>query len=234
MTETTLDQLLIEAGPAATRLRQVLIETALNLLESRLIVRPDVWYRVSDNDAFAMKFLTDLLGKPRSSDWDDEVLLDDNALRAFRHVNVKAHTYASTKGASRYKLAVADAQGGTFCSMCGRRDDLVVDHIRPVSVGGVDDLVTNMQLLCIECNSGKSNLRDRGLSIAIRHHRTHTVSAGLRFKHLLMDSVLVDGRNRGVCTCGAKADAAELRVGIWPREAAANLLNLRTNCTKCE
>ena len=49
-----------------------------------------------------------------------------------------------------------------------------------------------------------------------------------------MDSVLIDNRNRGVCSCGTHADAAELRVVIWPSQAAANLLNLRTKCTNCD
>lgn len=234
MSELSLDQMLIEAGAAAPRLRQMLRETALNLLESRLIVRTDVWRRVSNNDAFAMNFLTESLGEPRCGHWDEEELIDNPALYAFRAVNERAHAYGVTSGAARFKAAVADAQGGTFCSMCGRREDLVVDHIEPVSVGGADDAIGNMQLLCVGCNSGKSDLRDRALHLAVRHHCTSAISAGLRFKHLLMDSIDAGGRNRGVCGCGVQADAAELRVIIWPSQAAANLLNLRTQCINCE
>jgi 5-methylcytosine-specific restriction endonuclease McrA len=234
VTKPSLDQLLTEAGVVAPKLRQILTETALNLLESRLIVHAETWHRVSKSDAFAKQFLTDLLGQPQSNDWDEEVLLGHSALGMLRAVNGRAHAYGATKGAARYKPAVAAAQGGTFCSMCGRREELVVDHIEPVTVGGTDDSLRNMQLLCIECNSGKSDLRDRALPIAVRHHITPTVSAGLRFKHLLIGSIRVDGRDRGVCECGLQADTTELRVAIWPSQAAANLLNLRTKCTNCD
>jgi hypothetical protein len=129
---------------------------------------------------------------------------------------------------------VARAQGGLFCSMCGSRDELVVDHIIPVSVGGADDAVPNMQLLCVPCNAGKSDLRDRLLPAALRHSTTPRIPLGLRFKHLLMDSIKVDGRDRGVCPCGTRADAAPLTVTIWPPQAAANFLNLRTRCASCD
>ncbi len=46
------------------------------------------------------------------------------------------------------------------CKMCGisRTDGAVleIDHIHPISKGGSNDL-TNLQVLCRECNSGKSN-----------------------------------------------------------------------------
>ena len=46
-----------------------------------------------------------------------------------------------------------------FCKMCGRvrtLDDLEVDHIIPVSLGGSDTL-DNKQLLCSKCNREKGN-----------------------------------------------------------------------------
>lgn len=51
-----------------------------------------------------------------------------------------------------------------FCKMCGRvrtLDDLEVDHIIPVSLGGSDTL-DNKQLLCSKCN------REKGNAIAIK------------------------------------------------------------------
>lgn len=233
MTELSLDELVASAGQSAPRLRTILMETALNVLESRLVVRTDVWHRVSESDAFAMQYFTDLLGEPPQGSWDDEVILDGRAIETLRRVNTRAHYYGSSRGAARYKQVVAEAQGGVFCSMCGRTHNLVVDHIDPVSVGG-PDTVNNMQLLCVECNSGKSDLRDRALSIAIRQRLAPTVPAGLRFKHLLIDGVCINGRERGVCGCGTPANVAELRVEVWPTQAAANLLNLRTRCRHCE
>jgi 5-methylcytosine-specific restriction endonuclease McrA len=51
-----------------------------------------------------------------------------------------------------------------ICKMCGRTralDDLEVDHIIPVSLGGSDTL-DNKQLLCSKCN------REKGTAIKIR------------------------------------------------------------------
>ena len=47
---------------------------------------------------------------------------------------------------------------GHKCVFCGSGDDLTVDHIVPVSLGGSDEF-SNFQTLCRRCNSGKgSNL----------------------------------------------------------------------------
>jgi hypothetical protein len=233
MQEPSLDQLFLEAGPAAPRLKKILTEAALNLLESRLLVRDDLWHRVSQNDAFALEFLTKSLGAPKRS-WDVEEFLGQSALPALRAVNQRAHAYSATTGAVGFSRAVARAQGGEFCTVCGKRERLHVDHIMPVSVGGIADLVTNMQLLCRECNLGKSNLKNRLLPVALAHNTTRKISAGLRFKHLLLDSVEVDGRTRGVCSCGQRAESAELEVTVASDVAAANLLSLITRCKNCD
>jgi hypothetical protein len=227
-----LDGIIADAGEASPRLRALLAEVALSLLESRLIVRAETWPRVAAKDAFCKNYLTALLGAPESG-WDDERLLGVAALPAIRALNQRAHSYGASLGAAKYATLVADAQGGTFCSMCGTREDLVVDHVIPVSVGGSDDALTNMQLLCARCNLGKSNLRDRLLPTVLRHRVDPDIPPGLRYKHLLMDSVKVDGRDRGVCECGSRADVAELSIVLWPPEAAANFLNLRTRCSIC-
>ena len=232
MADLSLEQLLVEAGPAAPKLNRILTETALNLLESRLIVRKELWHQVSGSDAFAMRFLTDILGAPQQGSWDNETVLGDSALCMLRAINSRSHAYRTTRSPANNEATVADAQGGMFCSMCGSRDNLVVDHIEPVSIGGADE-VSNMQLLCTVCNSGKSDLRDRALPIVVRHNTTPIIPMALRFKHLLMSSVIVDGRNRGICQCGSRADSTELQVTIWPAQAAANLLNLSTRCSNC-
>ena len=49
------------------------------------------------------------------------------------------------------------------CQQCGKSAadgvKLEVDHIMPVSRGGSDD-ISNLQLLCFECNRGKSDRVD--------------------------------------------------------------------------
>lgn len=228
-----LQRLLAEAGPAAARVRRVLLEVAQSLLEARVIVQAEVWGRHGQKDAFAKSFLQDVIGTPNEG-WDGAELLGNSALPTLREVNARAHCYRATTGAVRYKDDVTDAQGGFFCSMCGARSGLVVDHIVPVSVGGPEDAVANMQLLCTLCNSGKSDLRDHLLPALLRHRTTPDVPPGMRFKHLLMDSVVVDGRTRGVCGCGKHSDSAPMRVTVVPPEAAANFLNLRTRCESCQ
>jgi len=227
-----LEELLAEAGPAEPRIRTLLAEMTLSLLEARLVIDAERWQREGGKDRFVREYLAEALGGAPPA-WDDEQLLGTHALDAVRAVNARAHAYGATTGAARYRARVIEVQGGEFCSMCGAREELVVDHIVPVSVGGVADSVPNMQLLCVSCNAGKSNLRDRLLPAVLRHNTGRGITPGVRFKHLLMDSAKVGGRDRGVCECGTRAGEVQLRVTVWPPAAAANFLNLRTCCESC-
>lgn len=42
------------------------------------------------------------------------------------------------------------------CQICGTNEKLTIDHIKPVSKGGNDEL-DNLTILCKSCNSKKSN-----------------------------------------------------------------------------
>jgi hypothetical protein len=42
------------------------------------------------------------------------------------------------------------------CVACGSTDKLTIDHIKPVSKGGTDDM-SNLQILCKSCNSKKGS-----------------------------------------------------------------------------
>lgn len=45
------------------------------------------------------------------------------------------------------------------CKHCGTLDNLTVDHIKPLSKGGNNDL-TNLQVLCVKCNQKKGSRDD--------------------------------------------------------------------------
>lgn len=51
------------------------------------------------------------------------------------------------------KLAVRD---GAYCRWCFAVTNLTIDHVRPLSRGGTNDL-NNLQLLCDSCNNRKGN-----------------------------------------------------------------------------
>jgi hypothetical protein len=42
------------------------------------------------------------------------------------------------------------------CVLCGSKEKLSIDHIKPVSKGGTNDF-SNLQILCKSCNSKKGN-----------------------------------------------------------------------------
>lgn len=45
---------------------------------------------------------------------------------------------------------------GEVCRGCGTTDRLTIDHIKPVSQGGGNE-VENLQILCQPCNSSKGD-----------------------------------------------------------------------------
>ena len=68
----------------------------------------------------------------------------------------RAHMSAQRKRNARRTLI---RRYGPFCARCGRTAGLTIDHVIPVSRGGTHRL-SNLQLLCEDCNADKSNRLD--------------------------------------------------------------------------
>ena len=73
-------------------------------------------------------------------------------------------TYSKNHSVREY-IFMPDKDGALYkkretCERCGSTEKLAVDHIVPISRGGVDMLV-NKQTLCVHCNSRKSNTLER-------------------------------------------------------------------------
>lgn len=59
---------------------------------------------------------------------------------------------------SKYEFHSSEIEkrDGKFCRNCNKFEKLEIDHLRPVSLGGITELV-NLQFLCKSCNTAKSN-----------------------------------------------------------------------------
>lgn len=64
--------------------------------------------------------------------------------------------------------SIVMARDGHRCRFCGSRDDLSIDHIKPLSQGG-DHSPVNMQVLCIDCH----RMKDGGLSQPSRKQKMY-------------------------------------------------------------
>lgn len=69
----------------------------------------------------------------------------------------------------KFKRTQVFERDGYRCQECGSTDDLVVDHIIPVSQGG-DTCMDNLQTLCRKCNASKKDSIVTG-SNALRHNK---------------------------------------------------------------
>lgn len=69
-----------------------------------------------------------------------------------------SHTLFGRQTAPRWVREALEARDGALCGMCGTAEDLSVDHIVPVSLGGSDQ-ISNLRLLCRPCNSSKASQR---------------------------------------------------------------------------
>lgn len=93
--------------------------------------------------------------------WVQSVDLGEDTVAATEAEAVRAHKDFLSKRRRQWewrraKLApVVFARANHTCQICGHApEDLCVDHIVPISLGGTDDL-DNLQAACWDCNSRK-------------------------------------------------------------------------------
>jgi len=64
--------------------------------------------------------------------------------------------FSQSRYVSETTKKIVFSRDGGICKCCGSSTNLEYDHITPFSCGGNSD-VSNMQLLCQQCNRSKSN-----------------------------------------------------------------------------
>lgn len=64
--------------------------------------------------------------------------------------------FSQSRYVSETTKKIVFARDGGICKCCGSSSNLEFDHITPFSCGGNSD-VSNIQLLCRQCNRSKSN-----------------------------------------------------------------------------
>lgn len=65
-------------------------------------------------------------------------------------------SFSQSRHVSETTKKIVFSRDGGSCNCCGSSSSLEYDHITPFSCGGGND-VSNIQLLCQQCNRSKSN-----------------------------------------------------------------------------
>lgn len=166
--EATLDD------PKVQRLNDGLFKAWVNLL--CLACRHDGWLPLKEDVAFSLRksereierIVTDLdaaglldwdaeRDRYRPHNWDKRQYKSDDSgaerVRRYREKR-KQSGLPALSDYSRFRDGLI-ARDGCRCVYCGSLDNLVVDHMVPVTLGGTDD-IDNLALACRACNSGKA------------------------------------------------------------------------------
>ena len=195
--------------------------------EQSFVLEREAWGRNRQNRGFLLAQVAERKLLPTDTPTEQ-----NHALETICAINRSVHDGRRTPGLAHELPIVAAAQGGQYCRLCGERGtSLQVDHIVPASRAGSDDL-ENLQLLCVRCNSGKSNMEHGRLTVALNTNSTEVLSDSLRYLRLALTSQTVERRPMGACDCGSAARDASIEVRVKSR-ATANLLNLFTTCERC-
>ena len=218
--------------PIQVTLTSLLLKEASNALARQAFVVNRIdWQEQGGHDAFVFEVLTRLYGQEQV--WDRTTILSEHCIDLVRRVNNTVHELSRTSGGAKWKTMVASEQRGAFCTACGTRSELHVDHIVPVSRGGSENDIHNLQLLCKSCNSAKRDLDGELLPSVFLTVTNAFVSPRLRFKRIQLTATKEGPRRIGRCECGASARDTQLSIVPIAR-MAANLTDLRVICELCK
>ena len=87
--------------------------------------------------------------------WDKRQYLNDNSTSRVRKYRKKRKDMGLTSNGYSKHIETVTSNCEGSCVYCGSEDNLCIDHILPIDMGG-DDSIENLALACKACNSGKS------------------------------------------------------------------------------
>ena len=158
------------------------------LSEQAMMVRGEDWRRKGDFDGYIQEVLTAVLG---GGDWYERRILSEPPIHRLRRINRRAYSENQTKGGSAFRQRIVAEQGGEYCILCGAEDNLQVDHIVPVSQAGDEDRISNLQLLCNQCNGGKNASADYLMPVLSRSSISDEATPAQRYYVLKYCSMIV-------------------------------------------
>jgi 5-methylcytosine-specific restriction endonuclease McrA len=110
-------------------------------------------------------------GKVVVTNWEKRQFCSDSSVERTRKYRkkLKAAT-GSTSGYTKHAENIFKRDGNK-CVYCGSSENLCIDHVLPVSMGGTDD-VENLAAACKACNSGKAGRTPEGAGYTWKNKRT--------------------------------------------------------------
>jgi 5-methylcytosine-specific restriction endonuclease McrA len=230
-----IEELLSIFGSDAPKILSILFETLYQLIDQKFIVNARLWNKNKTNKNFLNDFLNSVFKSNKN--WTNEKILKKNATHFLFDINTYYHNFSSTKGGNKYFKIVAREQQGEYCVMCGSTENLEVDHIKPVRRGGSKESITNMQLLCSNCNGAKNDNINNLLPDLLHIQLSSDISKKIRYRILNDNAQQNQVRNIGligVCQmCGVNASQRNLHVVLDVPHSAANYPNLIIVCEEC-
>jgi hypothetical protein len=216
-----------------SNLENVFIEEAkVRLAEVKLIFIKSVWLSVENDKRKIIDLLEQTFPK---EDWISKKIDGQRAWEYVNNINIAFYCKKGTSGASKYREGVIQSQKGEFCTLCGetKKENLQVDHITRVHEGGRDK-INNLQLLCLFCHSGKTNLENESMGYLLKVKiNDETLDKSLRYYLLYNRALEIDGRRYGQCPCGGKVPNCILTTYLMRKNTVPSIHNVKIRCNQC-